>query len=479
MWAIRAAGLVGLLLAASQGLCPVSRPAILPDTVLRSVGVNVTLPCLQGELGINGPVCWKLETQAASSECVSPAGPGSSLLLRLVQYNDSGRYSCYVGGCLVRSLRLVVEEPPEAPHFSCYRRSHVKDVLCEWQPRRKPSPRTRAVLWVKKWLTGENATEQRCRYFSKAEKFTCRITVPPSDDDTFLLVSVSVSSGAGSVASQDQVISANRILKPDPPVSVLVDPVESAPQKLQVNWTYPPSWDPHFYRLHFQVRYRAERSQSYTEIDRVRETSLVIHDAWRGTRHVVQVRGLEEFGHGSWSEWSQEAAGTPWTDPSDLEAETGLYSCQFPLDYEFYGDQFTYPPEPYGSSTEGADGEGQPDGSRSTVPPYTFLIAGGSLLLGTGLLAAIVVRYKKKWRRHSLGRGKASMVAQHPLVPLVPPSPTSPTSDAPLLSPPASPGSGDFGLYDITNLDYLLIPQQLGSPPHRPALQQQPQPGCE
>ena len=39
----------------------------------------------------------------------------------------------------------------------------------------------------------------------------------------------------------------------------------------------------------------------------------IIHDAWRGTRHRVQVRAREEFGHGSWSAWSPEAAGAPWT----------------------------------------------------------------------------------------------------------------------------------------------------------------------
>lgn len=39
----------------------------------------------------------------------------------------------------------------------------------------------------------------------------------------------------------------------------------------------------------------------------------IIYDAWRGMRHVVQLRAREEFGHGSWSAWSQEATGTPWT----------------------------------------------------------------------------------------------------------------------------------------------------------------------
>lgn len=49
------------------------------------------------------------------------------------------------------------------------------------------------------------------------------------------------------------------------------------------------------------------------KVDQVTRLWLDIGDAWRGTRHVVQVRAQEEFGHGAWSEWSREAVGTPWT----------------------------------------------------------------------------------------------------------------------------------------------------------------------
>ncbi|XP_009998086.1 PREDICTED: phospholipid-transporting ATPase ID [Chaetura pelagica] len=62
------------------------------------------------------------------------------------------------------------------------------------------------------------------------------------------------------------------------------------------------------------VRY-TQRVRKKQKVDQVTTTWLDIHDAWRGTPHVVQVRAQEEFGHGSWSEWSQEAMGIPWTVP--------------------------------------------------------------------------------------------------------------------------------------------------------------------
>lgn len=55
-------------------------------------------------------------------------------------------------------------------------------------------------------------------------------------------------------------------MKPDPPLNVTVEAVEKSPQRLRVNWSYPSSWDPRFYWLHFQVRYRPEPAQTFTEV---------------------------------------------------------------------------------------------------------------------------------------------------------------------------------------------------------------------
>ncbi|NXG02810.1 IL6RA protein, partial [Sakesphorus luctuosus] len=119
------------------------------DMVLGRLGANITLTCLD-EVPANLTVSWQVEERGAAG----PGGrgrqlpEGNVLVLWRLRYEDSGRYSCSVGSRWLRSLRLLVEEPLEIPRVSCYRRSHDKDVLCEWPQQAKPSPGTRAMLWV-------------------------------------------------------------------------------------------------------------------------------------------------------------------------------------------------------------------------------------------------------------------------------------------------------------------------------------------
>ncbi|NXE16051.1 IL6RA protein, partial [Lophotis ruficrista] len=123
-------------------------PGLSLDTVLGRPGANVTLTC-RDEGPANATVSWQVEERgAAAGGRRRRLVEGNALLLQRLRYEDSGRYSCYTEGRPLRSLRLLVEEPPETPRVSCYRRSHDKDVLCEWPLRVKPSPGTRAMLWV-------------------------------------------------------------------------------------------------------------------------------------------------------------------------------------------------------------------------------------------------------------------------------------------------------------------------------------------
>ena len=53
-------------------------------------------------------------------------------------------------------------------------------------------------------------------------------------------------------------------VQPDPPVNVTVTAVDRNPRWLSVTWQDPPSWNSYFYRLQFELRYRAERSKTFT-----------------------------------------------------------------------------------------------------------------------------------------------------------------------------------------------------------------------
>ncbi|XP_005059139.1 PREDICTED: interleukin-6 receptor subunit alpha isoform X5 [Ficedula albicollis] len=425
--------LLRLLLRLAAAGRPCGPARLSGDTVLGRLGANITLTC-QDEVPANATVLWQVEEQGAAGGWGRRLAEGNTLLLRRLRYEDSGHYSCSVGSHLLRFLRLLVAappclaEPPETPQVSCYRRSHDKDVLCEWPQQEKPSPGTRAMLWVKRRFVAENATEQRCRYFSKARKFVCRVKVPPGTDDTrHLVVSTCVSNSAGGSAGKDKIITLSSVpVKPDPPVNVTVEALEKAPQRLQVNWSYPPSWDPRFYWLRFQV-------------DQVTTTWLDIRDAWRGTRHVVQVRAKDEFGHGSWSEWSQEAAGTPWTDPWDLTSEMEPFSSQVPMEDGAYG--VTLSPRLFGEDdANGAGGSVMESSTHPVASPYAFLVTGGSLLLGIALFVGIVVRYRQTWWTSRQGTTKPEGEGQHMLVPLGLPLPT--LSDTPLLPHPAPSAPG-------------------------------------
>uniref|UniRef100_A0A8C5TU72 Interleukin 6 receptor n=1 Tax=Malurus cyaneus samueli TaxID=2593467 RepID=A0A8C5TU72_9PASS len=440
--------LLRLLLHLSAGR-PCGPAELSQDTVLGRPGANITLTC-QDEVPANASVLWQMEERGAAGGRERRLAEGNTLFLRRLRYEDSGRYSCSVGSHLRRSLRLLVAEPPETPRVSCYRRSHDKDVLCEWPQQEKPSPGTRAMLWVKRRFVAENATEQRCRYFSKARKFVCRVKVPPGTDDTkHLVVSTCVSNGAGGSAGKDKIITLSGVLKPDPPINVTVVALEEAPQRLRVSWSYPSSWDPRFYCLRFQVRYRPEPAPAFMEVDQVTTTWLDIRDAWRGTRHVVQVRAKDEFGHGAWSEWSQEAVGTPWTDPRDFTSEMEPFSSQVLMEDGTYG--VTLPPKFFGE--DHADGAGGSVMEPSTHPvafPYAFLVTGGSLLLGIALFVGILVRYRQTRWTSEQERTKPEGEGQHMLVPLGLP-PTTTLSDTPLLSPPAPSAPG---LLHTTHSDY-------------------------
>lgn len=52
--------------------------------------------------------------------------------------------------CCLVSLCSLLPVPPEKPQISCFQKSPLSSVNCEWSPRSPPSLTTKAVLLVKK-----------------------------------------------------------------------------------------------------------------------------------------------------------------------------------------------------------------------------------------------------------------------------------------------------------------------------------------
>ncbi|XP_013363802.1 PREDICTED: interleukin-6 receptor subunit alpha isoform X1 [Chinchilla lanigera] len=452
---MRAAGCVLLAaLLAAPGEAWVCSAPDLPRGVLTSLpGASVSLHCPVKDQRDNASVYWVV-TNAHQRW----ASVGQRLLLSSVQLSDSGNYSCYVNGHRAGLMRLLVEAPPEEPKFSCWRKSLLGSVFCEWSPRSAPSPMTEAVLLVRKLQTDfMEESQERCQYSWESRKFFCQLPVAEGDASIHV-VSVCVVNSAGSRISNRETLQVNKILKPDPPANITVTAVAGHPHWLNVTWKDPYSWNSDFYKLHFELRYRAERSETFsTWMMPNSQYQCIIPDAWRGHKHVVQLRAQEEFGTGSWSEWSPEARGTPWSGTS--------------------AEPRTSPTAPRITQVPSTDEEGSnhhvsamatnlPVQHSSPAPLPAFLVAGGSLAFGSLLCIGLILRFKRTWKSQSPQECKPNV---HPPYPLGQPRPAIVL--VPLLSPPVSPSSlaSDNTLsqsrpdardprspYDISNRDYFF-----------------------
>nr|XP_028684429.1 interleukin-6 receptor subunit alpha isoform X1 [Macaca mulatta] len=497
MLAVGCALLAALLAAPGAALAPGGCPAQeVARGVLTSLpGDSVTLTCPGGEPEDNATVHWVLRKPAVGSHLSRWAGVGRRLLLRSVQLHDSGNYSCYRAGRPAGTVHLLVDVPPEEPQLSCFRKSPLSNVVCEWGPRSTPSPTTKAVLLVRKFQNSPAEDFQEpCQYSQESQKFSCQLAVPEGDS-SFYIVSMCVASSVGSKLSKTQTFQGCGILQPDPPANITVTAVARNPRWLSVTWQDPHSWNSSFYRLRFELRYRAERSKTFTTwMVKDLQHHCVIHDAWSGLRHVVQLRAQEEFGQGEWSEWSPEAMGTPWTEtrfdyvtqaglkllasrdsPASVSQSAGITESRSPPAENEVSTPTQAPTTNKDDdnilSRDSANATSLPVQDSSSVPLPTFLVAGGSLAFGTLLCIAIVLRFKKTWKLRALKEGKTSMHPPYSLGQLVPERPRPTPVLVPLISPPVSPSSlgsdntsshnrpdarDPRSPYDISNTDYFF-----------------------
>ncbi|XP_051849897.1 interleukin-6 receptor subunit alpha [Antechinus flavipes] len=452
-----------LFLALGHGLFPEGCPRLdFPDDMeSQVVGASVTLSCVDRVLENNASIHWKLGDKPIAPQLGRREMVEGKLVLRSVQHSDSGNYSCYLDGHRLRTLFLLPVDPLEEPVLSCHRKSFFSSVQCEWSPLKKPSPHTKAILLVTQVYQKDKTFQRPCHYLPGSQKFSCSLNLREGDDSLYLAI-ICVTNGAVRKSSKIYQLSGYDTLQPDPPADITVTAIDRSPRKLKITWKDPPSWNSTFYRLHFELHYRVENSTTYTTF-REKHHQLIITDALIGRKHIVKIRAREEFNNGRWSEWSKEVTCTPWTETKTSEVGRKLViSTQVPTTSNNYNKKHSPADLESVSNTQSVPG--------STHLSYTFLLSGGSLLLGMALFIAIIMRYRKKSKLTTLKEGKPNMLPPHSLD-QVPAKPQSTTVLVPLISPSVSASSSEptnipghsgkdianpQSLYDITNRDYFF-----------------------
>ncbi|KAF4103285.1 interleukin-6 receptor subunit alpha isoform X1 [Onychostoma macrolepis] len=382
-----------------------------------------------------------------------------------LSWADAGNYSCYRGEQLISTVRISIGVPPESPTVSCYRKFHTSKVRCDWTSKNPITPRPLCYLLLFRGLFG-NATRVPCS-FSRSR---CWCAFHVAEGDRALhAAQLCVSNTAASAMSPYLSFKLHDIIKPDPPIRVVVRAVEGQKHMLKVSWFYPSSWKLGFYALRFQLRYRPQLKEQYQSVpiddSMDRQVSWMIYDALPHTQYEVQLRAKDEF-DGLWSDWTDTVYANTWTAPETTTASEIITLEPLEMFPEGSGE-FGEDPGVDSVAIDGAD-----DIEYASVRLYVSCVFGLCFLVFFTMFTVCFLRN----RLHLMSRiGKQTLpfafflYSPRPL-PTPVPSEQLPEEGKSLMSPPKH-SQQDFlpvqqelqGIH-LHNMDYFLSPGTEGVP---------------
>ncbi|XP_018430098.1 PREDICTED: interleukin-6 receptor subunit alpha, partial [Nanorana parkeri] len=298
-------------------------------------------------------------------------------------YEEEDDYTCYRDGVPACTVQLLAKDDLEKPKISCYIRHPTYNITCEWQTTRKLRPHAKVTLIA--WMVNSEHIRNSCSYLAATGKFTCSTPYKEGDSGRHTM-SLCVIGRTDSQTSNIVDSTMEKLVQPDAPINVTVASLENRPYSLRVSWSPTMPWLNTFYKLDYQVQYHVEGAPhvsnllqtsgcdqinvltsaisgfnflctlSKTFLVKVKpcggenekqriprtpfliaaiydlrwgsgsfgtteSTFFVINDAFAGRRHVIRVRAKEEFFF-TWSEWSAEVVGRPWSDTTEEEDQT-------------------------------------------------------------------------------------------------------------------------------------------------------------
>ncbi|KAB5587110.1 hypothetical protein PHYPO_G00009140 [Pangasianodon hypophthalmus] len=307
---------------------------------------------------------------------------GGALRLPALRLTDSGNYSCYRRGKLVSSVKISVGSPPENPTLSCYKKSHISKIRCEWISRQPIIPQPQCYLLLRKGL--EKISRVNCSYSATRSRCWCVLPSEGSDRKSYT-AKLCVTNTAGNATSSPYNYIPQNIIKPDPPARVVVKPVMGEPHTLKVSWSLPATWRQSFYYiLHFQLRYRPLNAKEYQQVD-IDDTELLwlISDALPHIQYEIQIRAKDEY-DGQWSDWTSPVHAYTWTAPETTVAPDINTSL---------GVVWTFP-EGSGGSEDGEVEIRPADDSDGVMWVYVLWVVGVCLLITIIVLSVCSLRHR-------------------------------------------------------------------------------------
>ncbi|XP_062395136.1 interleukin-6 receptor subunit alpha-like [Sardina pilchardus] len=374
----------------------------------------------------------------------------SALTLPQIGRLDVGNYSCYRQGVLMSSVKITLGTPPVKPILSCYRRSPKSNTRCDWTSPQPLDPIPTCRILLEK---SRRHSEVKCSYSALRSRCWCVLDHRALGmDESVYAARLCVTNAAGNATSPEVRFTPANSIKPDPPASVRVNGVVGGERMLGVVWSYPASWSRDFYFLRFQLRYRPSQREKYQTVE-TETQSWTITDALPHTEYEIQLRAIEEFGIGRWSDWSPPVYAHTWTAALELT---------------------TTPPDPLWIEFEEGSGSGREIMMEPVSTDDSFDIG---TVLGICVLAGLVILLSVYVFRHrmrfasTLGKlGSASASADPPAARPQPPaldeekplmSPVSPTPSQDTVQhqfPPVQEESGQN--VHFHNMDYFLVPKE-------------------
>lgn len=349
---------------------------------------NVTLAC--GKSQIRTPVVWHLNHSSALPwHQMTSSG---SLILLQVDHSAQGDYSCYDNQRLVHSVKLRLGYPPGPLKISCRVPNHTH-VRCSWAD----SANTFLPAEYTASYGGKNQGQDGWRpCLVNATGRHCDIDQPGFWQATHVL-RVTETNALGSQTTL-VLFKLHELLKPDPPESLMVEPLDGYPKRLQVSWKFPSSWPLHIaFPLIFHIRYRPRGSGYWSDLYS-EESPVMIFDALAGHVHQVEIRARDEVNQWSqWSEWSRPFFAEPWEDDSTLEPTE-----EVPIEEIFPN---TFVPETSTSKSPNLDFE--EEGNLGLV---ILLVLFSVVILTTVLSLIFVMWVKQRRRNHATKQELTSMV---------------------------------------------------------------------